>query len=123
MSGHLAAALARLEAAIVAMSPRLPVEAPTIRMVRNLSAAEAVPRQPDLHVLEGVRRRLQQALTNGGTPDRKDLKRAPWVLWQGDPPAISFPGLLDRVVGGAMHSPRASRYLIEAWLRDFAPHQ
>jgi len=59
---------------------------------------------------------------NGGEPDPRDLKRAPWILWQGDPPAISFPGLLDRVVGQATRSPRALRYLIEGWLRDFVPH-
>jgi len=121
MSGHLAAAVARLDAAIIALSPRLPPDAPTLRMVQRLSATEVAPRQPAPQVLEGVRRRLQQALSGGGAPDRRDLKQAPWVLWQGEPPAIGFPGLLDLVVGQAMQSPRALRYLIEAWLRDFSP--
>jgi hypothetical protein len=89
-------------------------------MVRELSAVEAAPREPELGILEAVRRRLRQALFDGGNPEYRDLKRAPWILWQGDPPAINFPGLLDRVVGQAMRSPRALRYLIEAWLRDFS---
>ena len=121
MSGHFAAALTRLEAAIFALSPRLPPEAPTVRMVRNLSAADAAPKEPQPAILEGVRRRLRQVLSSGGQPVSKDLKQAPWILWQGEPPAISFPGLLDMVVAQAMRSPRALRYLIEAWLRDFSP--
>ena len=44
MTGHFALALARLESAITAMSPRLPQEAPTARMLRQLGAAEAAPR-------------------------------------------------------------------------------
>lgn len=119
MTGHFASALARLEAAITAMSPRLPQEAPTTRMARKLSAVEAAPR-PEGEVLEAVRQRLRAVLLNGGEPDPRDLKRAPWVLWQGDPPAINFPGLLDRVVAQAARSPRALRYLTEAWLRDFS---
>lgn len=121
MSGHFAAALTRLESALIAMSPRLPPEAPTTRMVREISAAEAAPREPQPNVLEAVRRRLRQALSEGRTPEARDLKQAPWILWQGDPPAISFAGLLDMVVGQATQSPRAVRYLIEAWLRDFSP--
>lgn len=121
MSRRFAAALTRLEAALVTMSPRLPSEAPTIRMVQQLGALEAAPRAPEDEILEGVRRRISQALFDGEQPIDRDLKRAPWILWQGDPPAINFPGLLDRVVGQAMRSPRALRYLIEAWLRDFSP--
>jgi hypothetical protein len=121
MTGHFASALARLEAAITAMSPRLPQEAPTMRMVRQLSAAEAAPREPEREVLEAVRQRLRAASLIGGEPDQRDVKRAPWVLWQGDTPAIGFPGLLDRIVAQAMRSPRTLRYLIEAWLRDFSP--
>jgi hypothetical protein len=121
MSGQFASALARLDAAITAMLPRLPQDAPTARMIRLSSAADAAPRPPERELLEGVRQRLHAASTNGGEPDPKDLKRAPWILWQGDPPAIGFPRLLDRVVDQATRSPRALRYLIEAWLRDFAP--
>jgi hypothetical protein len=102
------------------MSPRLPPEAPTSRMVRQLGAIDAAPREPGPGILEAVRRCLHQALVDGGDPDYRDLKRAPWILWQGEPPAINFPGLLDRVVDQATRSPRALRYLIEAWLRDFS---
>jgi len=121
MSGHFASALARLDAALTAMSPRLPPDVPTARMLVQLSAMEARPREPERAVLEGVRQRLRSVSFDGGEPDPRDLKRAPWILWQGDPPAISFPGLLDRVVGQATRSPRALRYLIEGWLRDFVP--
>ena len=121
MSRYFAAALTRLEAALVGMSPRLPSEAPTDRMVRQLSAIEAALREPEPDILEAVRRRLRQALLEGSNPEDRDLKRAPWILWQGDPPAINFPDLLERVVRQAMRSPRALRYLIEAWLRDFSP--
>jgi len=121
MSGHFASALTRLDAALTGISPRLPQDVPTARMIVQLSAVEAVPREPERAVLEGVRQRLRVASFNGGEHDPRDLKRAPWILWQGDPPAISFPGLLDRVVGQATRSPRAFRYLIEGWLRDFAP--
>jgi hypothetical protein len=122
MSAHFATALERLDATITAMSPRLPEEAATARMVRQLGAAEAATPEPARAVLEAVRQRLHAASFNGGEPDRRDLKRAAWILWQGDPPAINFPDLLDRVVDQAMRSPRALRYLIEAWLRDFAPN-
>ena len=121
MIGHFAAALTRLEAALVAISRRLPPEAATAQMVRQLGALEAAPQGPKPEILEAVRRRLRQALFDGANPEDRDLKRAPWILWQGDPPAINFPGLLDRVVGQATRSPRALRYLIEAWLRDFSP--
>lgn len=121
MSGYLAAALARLDAAITAASARLPKDAWTTRMVRQLRAVEAAPQRPEPEVLEAVRQRLRRALSYGGDPDRRDLTRAPWILWQGDPQAISFPGLLDRVIDQAASSQRVLRYLIEAWLRDFSP--
>ena len=123
MSGHFAAALSRLNSAIAAMSPRLPQEAPTTLMVRQLSAADTVPRPPQPDVLVALRQRLRTSLFNRAEPDPKDIKRAPWILWQGDPPAIGFPGLLDRVVKQATQSPRTLRYLIEAWLRDFVPRR
>ncbi len=108
MSGHFAAALTRLEAAIVALPHRLPPEPQTERMLKVLSAAEATPRPPDDEILESVRRRLRLALAGSGKPgnvDPKDLKRAPWILWHGEPPAIGFPGLLDLVFDQALRSP------------------
>src|SRR5581483_7077194 len=107
---------------LAAMAPRLPLEAATAQMIRQLSAADAAPREPEPEILEGVRRRLREAIMNGIDPEDRDVKRAPWILWQGNPPAINFPGLLDKIVRQAMTSPRALRYLIEAWLRDFSFH-
>lgn len=120
MSGHLAAALTRLDAQIQAMSPRLPPEAPTARMLRAIRATEAAVRPPELAALEALRTRLRDAVSAGIPPDPRDLKHAPWVLWRGEPPAIGFSGLLDMVVGQAARSSRTLRYLIEAWLRDFS---
>jgi EH_Signature domain len=122
MSGHLAAALTRLEAQIHAVSPHLPPEAPTTRMLRGIRATGAAVRPPETAVLEALRARLHYTLSGGVPPDPKDLKRAPWILWHGEPPAIDFSGLLDMVVGQAARLSRTLRYLIEAWLRDFSPH-
>jgi hypothetical protein len=44
-------------------------------------------------------------------------------LWHGNPQAIGFPGLLDRVVKQAAERRSTLRNLIEAWLRDFAQDQ
>jgi len=65
MSGHFASALARLDAALTAMSPRLPQDVPTARMLVQLSAVEARPREPERAVLEGVRQRLRSVAFNG----------------------------------------------------------
>jgi EH_Signature domain len=121
MSGHLATALTRLEAQIQAMSLHVPPEPPTARMLRTLRATQAAVRPPELAALEALRARLRDAISGGVPPDPKDLKRAPWILWRGEPAAIGFAGLLDMVVGQAARSSRTLRYLIEAWLRDFSP--
>lgn len=121
MSGHLAAALMRLEAQIQAVSPHLPPEAQTARMLRAIRATEAAVRPPELAALEALRARLRDAVSGGVPPVPRDLKRTPWILWHGQPPAIGFSGLLDMVVGQAAQSSRTLRYLIEAWLRDFSP--
>jgi len=119
MSGHLASALARLDAALFAMSPRLPQDAPTARMIVQLSAVDKAPQPPQERILEALRQRLRTAMLEDREPNHRDVKSAPWILWEGDPPAISFPGLFYRVVDLAIRSPRTLNHLIEAWLLNF----
>src|SRR5271165_3742600 len=123
MIGDLRLALDRLSAALQVLQDRPPPPQLTRTMVEKLGADGAAPRAPEIAVLEGVRRRLYESLSDGRRDqvDPRDLKRAPWVLWNGNPPAIGFPGLQDMVVDLAVARPRALRHLIEAWLRDFAP--
>jgi hypothetical protein len=137
--GHTIDALARLDAAIVSWPHRgrLPKEQASEKMVREIGARDAEPKPPEADVLEAVRDRLRQALARSPfmqrlrsvfrtedrekNIDRRDIRLAPWILWQGKPPAIEFPGLLDIVIKQAGQSPRTLRNLIEAWIRDFSP--
>lgn len=116
MIGHAAESLERLDAAIAALPrrARLPAEAASLRVVRAMGALEAPPALPQPAVLEQVRARLAA----GGT-DGKDIALAPWVLWNGDPAAVGFSGLLDRVVADASRRRRTLRHLIESWIKDF----
>ncbi len=84
-------------------------------MLREIGAPQNAPAAPPSQYLQEVRERLR-----AGGSDRKDLRAAPWLFWQGDPPAIVFPGLLDRVVMQAAEQRSTLRNLIEAWLRDFS---
>ncbi len=118
MTGQALEALQRLEAAVAALPRRakLPAEAASARMLRDIGATEAAPAPPAGAFLEELRARLRR-----GSTQPKDLRLAPWVLWDGNPPAIGFPGLLERVVTRAEERRATLRNLIEAWLRDFAP--
>jgi hypothetical protein len=122
MTDGLHAALDRLSAALLVLPVRLPPIQPTEVLLKKLGAETTVPRTPPIPELEAVRSRLREALEAGGPNavlQPRDIKRAPWVLWQGDPPAVRFPGLLDRVLADAFGRPRVLYHLIEAWLRDF----
>jgi hypothetical protein len=52
---------------------------------------------------------------------RKELRYAPWLLWNGKPPAASLPGLLSALLDQAGTSAPTLRRLIGAYLRDFNP--
>jgi hypothetical protein len=125
MSGHIRGAIGRLDLAVQGFvrSFGLPTELPTASMIRYLGAADAAPNPPPLADLDAVWRRLHQVCLGDSAPheiDVKDLRRAPWVFWHGQPVAVTFPSLLDQVVTHAQVSPRTLRFLIEAWLRDYA---
>ncbi len=120
MSGYAFEALRLLEAAVIALPSRrsLPPEPATARMLREIGAAQSAPARPADQFLEGVRLRL-----GDGSESPRDLRYAPWILWHGNPQAIGFPGLLERVVKQAIERRSTLRNLIEAWLRDFAVDQ
>lgn len=138
--GHSIDALTRLEAAITSWPRRgwLPKEQASGKMVLEIGARDAEPKPPEADILEALRERLRQALARPqfmqrlrnvfrpedieGKIDPRDLRLAPWILWQGKPPAIEFPGLLDKVIKEAGQSRRTLRNLIEAWVRDFSPN-
>jgi hypothetical protein len=122
---HTREALDRLKAGIT-LVPRafvLPARSASQRMVEALNAAELRGREAPVVAMEALRKRLREAFAQGRAADvgRRDLRDAPWILWNGSPPAAGFPGLLDAVFGVARESPRVTRAMIEAWLRDFVP--
>src|SRR6516162_4334394 len=71
----------------------LPDEPESARMLRALGAMEAAPAAPPTDFLEPLRRELMAASNQGriATLPRKSLRYAPWILWNGDPPAASLP--------------------------------
>ena len=101
----------------------LPDEPESARMLRALGAMEAAPAAPPTDFLEPLRRELMAASNQGriATLPRKSLRFAPWLLWNGDPPAASLPGLLPTLLNHAGASGATLRRLIGAYLRDFDP--
>lgn len=115
------AALDDLLQAIRAVGPPvLPAPAPTALELRKLQAMDAVPRSPGPSMLEELRHRLGNRFAAGSQSplSPSDLARAPWILWDGEPPAADFPGLLDTVLAQAGRHRRTLRNLVEAWLQN-----
>jgi hypothetical protein len=98
----------------------LPDEAPSARMLRLLGAAEITP-APPTDSLEEVRRNLVAASRSGQFSPR-DLRYAPWLLWNGNPLAASLPNLLPKLLEQASRPGRTLHRLIEGYLRDFEPN-
>jgi EH_Signature domain len=98
----------------------LPDEAPSAGMLRLLGAAEITP-APPADFLEDVRRSLVAASRSGQSSSR-DLRYAPWLLWNGNPPAAHLPTLLRKLLEQASLPGRTLHRLIEAYLRDFEPN-
>jgi hypothetical protein len=122
---HTRNALDRLEAGI-ALVPRAfipPPKAPSRRLVEELEATDLDRRPPTDQAMEALRRRLHAfyAGRDKAPPTRRELRDAAWLLWNGSPQGAAIPGLMSAVVEGATASPRRTRSLIEAWLRDFVP--
>lgn len=123
MTGHTRESLERLQATVrLVNKPVVFRDVPeSQRLLMNLGATRAAAQVPATAVLEAVRQRLRQEFVAGRTPNptRRDLRDAPWILWNGKSPGAAFPGLLDAVVTQAGSSRRLLRSLIEAWLGDF----
>jgi hypothetical protein len=124
-SGTIAAVRA-LRLILQRFSPRnitLPEDSESARMLRALGAAEASPAAPPVDFLEKLRQRLVAVSRAGRVTElsRKDLRYAPWLLWNGDPPAATLPGLLSALFDQACASAPTLRRLIDAYLRDFDP--
>lgn len=98
----------------------LPVELASARMLHALGAAEASPTPPPADFLEEVRRNLVAASRSGQFSPR-DLRYAPLLLWNGDPPAASLPHLIPKLLEQANMPGKTLHRLIAAYLRDFEP--
>jgi hypothetical protein len=109
---------------VLAQKPALSDISLCRRQAEAQPSLDRVAKLPPLGVLEAVRRELSSACA---MPDgavnlpSQTLRMTPLVLWNGEPQAASFPGLLEVFLRAAQMRPRWLRDLIEAWLRDFAP--
>lgn len=100
----------------------LPEEPETEKLLRSIGATEASPSAPPGDFLEEIRRQLVAASQGRRLTglSGKDLRYAPWLLWNGDPPVASLPGLLPVILDQARTSGPTLRRLIHAYLRDFS---
>jgi hypothetical protein len=118
------AAIEALRFVVDRLSPRhitLPDEAESARMLRALGATEASPAPPPTNFLEKLRRELVASSHPRQIAElsRKQLRYAPWLLWNGESPAASLHGLLAVLLDQARVSASTLRRLICAYLRDF----
>lgn len=89
------------------------------RYADKMGQAEALTAPPSSADLAALRSELLEYCKAGQPPPLRLLRRAPLVLWDQQPFAADFPGLLDALLEGAARRPPWLRALIEAWLRDF----
>lgn len=120
---HTRDALGRLSAGI-ALVPRAfvpPKKQESQDLVERLQATDLDRGPPPNQEMEPLRRRLHAFFTgrDKAPPTRRELRNAAWLLWNGSPQGAEIPGLMAAVVEAAGASPRRTRLLIEAWLRDF----
>lgn len=121
---HLRDAVATIGAARLLRGPaRLPHPQATEQLVRMLGVPEARQPPPPKQLLDDLRRRL---LGLYGGPllhvaERRDLRDAPWLLWNGTPRLATVPRLMEAVHDQADSHLRTLRNLIEAWIAAFDP--
>jgi hypothetical protein len=86
-----------------------------------LGAMDAAPAPPAEAVLEALRARIVTALEQRRpeTLRRRDLRDAPWVVWNARMPPRLLPEAVELVVRQSSVSNRTLRNFIEAWLHDF----
>lgn len=100
--------------------PLLPMVSACRERADALPALIASASRPTQDVLEALRQDLLRGCTDqeAASLPMPLLRQAPLVLWQGEPQAATFPGLLDEVLHRAAGRTRLLHGLIEAWLRD-----
>jgi hypothetical protein len=103
-------------------SRTLPDELESAKILLIIGAADSPPAPPPSDFLEDLRRQLVAAsrVKRLSELTSKQLRYAPWLLWDGSPPAASLPGLLPLVLDRARNSHADLRRLIQAYLRDFS---
>jgi len=112
-----------------ALAGRLPKMAPpearhTRAALEKLAGLEDLPpRPPPENLLERLRRDLVQLFGagRGHEATRRQLRLAPWILWNGEPRGEAIPGLLEAVLAHAAEHRGTLRTLLTAWLLHFDP--
>ena len=92
------------------------------KAVEVLGASEREVSSPSAPALDQARRHLlAAAATQAGivSAPPRDLRYAPWLLWDGAEPLAPMRGLIELIVNRAASSASTRRNLIEAWLRGF----
>ena len=76
-------------------------EPESAKMLRHIGATGISPARPPSDFLETLRRSLMAATRASRISglSRRELQYTPWLLWNGDPPAASLPGLLPVIFG------------------------
>ncbi len=117
-------AIAAIENAQLLRRPaRLPDPQATQLLVQSLGTPEARQGPPPKSQLEELRGRLISLYTKSSRTEaeRRDLRDAPWLLWNGTPWLVTIPRLVDAVHNQAGEHQRTLRNLIEAWIAAFDP--
>lgn len=120
---HLRAAVAAFkDARLLEGTARLYPQA-TEALAQSLGTPDGRPVRPQASLLEATRRRLLEIYVQsaGGEAERRDVRDAPWLLWNGRPHLATIPRILDAVHFQATHHQRTLRNLIEAWIAAFDP--
>jgi hypothetical protein len=81
------------------------------------------PRPPPENLLELLRRDLAQLFGagRGHEATRRQLRLAPWILWNGEPRGETITGLLEAVLAQAREHRGTLRTLLTSWLLHFDP--
>jgi hypothetical protein len=112
-----------------ALAGRLPTMAPpearhTRAALEKLAGLEDLPpRPPPENLLELLRRDLAQLFGagRGHEATRRQLRLAPWILWNGEPRGEAITGLLEAVLAQASEHRGTLRTLLISWLLHFDP--
>jgi hypothetical protein len=115
-------ALGSLAERLSSRSRALPKECESAKVLHLIGAAATPPAPPPSDFLEGLRRQLTAASRAKRLSEltSRQLRYAPWLLWNGKSPAANLPGLLTMILDRAASSRADLRRLIQAYLRDFS---